>query len=118
VVGAVAEVERWYQAADAHLFTSWHEAFGLVLVEAAATGLRTLAFPVRGGANELLTALGALCVDDSSDDGELRAAVESVLTPERSDELRRTAVSRYSSEASAQRTLLEYEKALAAGSPR
>lgn len=47
--------EDYYEVADAFLFTSRYEPFGLVLLEAVASGLPILAYPVeQGGAVELL----------------------------------------------------------------
>ena len=38
------QLPRYYQSADLHILTSRHEAFGMVIVEAAACGLPTVGF--------------------------------------------------------------------------
>jgi glycosyltransferase involved in cell wall biosynthesis len=52
--GKVADPAPYFSAADAFLFTSRIEAFGLVILEAAACGLPIFAFPCAGGGRELL----------------------------------------------------------------
>ena len=47
-VGPSAEPERWYQAADLLLFPSRYEAFSLVTLEAAASGLPIIAHAING----------------------------------------------------------------------
>jgi glycosyltransferase involved in cell wall biosynthesis len=46
--GPSAIPERWYQAADLLLFPSRYEAFSLVTLEAAASGLPIIAHPING----------------------------------------------------------------------
>jgi UDP-glucose:(heptosyl)LPS alpha-1,3-glucosyltransferase len=46
--GMSREPERWYQAADLLLFPSRYEAFSLVTLEAAASGLPIIAHPING----------------------------------------------------------------------
>lgn len=65
-VGRSAEPERWYQAADLLLFPSRYEAFSLVTLEAAASGLPIIAHAINGtedlitdGENGFLSDLGA-----------------------------------------------------------
>jgi glycosyltransferase involved in cell wall biosynthesis len=66
LVGRKANLEEWFAAADAFLFTSRVEPFGLVLLEAAASALPILSLPCEGGANELLPTLAGLPVQDMS----------------------------------------------------
>ena len=63
--GMSREPERWYQAADLLLFPSRYEAFSLVTLEAAASGLPIIAHAINGtedlveeGVNGYLSALG------------------------------------------------------------
>lgn len=71
--GAVDDPLPWYQAADAFLFTSHYEAYGLVLLEAASCRLPIISYPVgRGGAIRLLDELMANKLTD--DDMELAAS--------------------------------------------
>ncbi len=61
MVGSVGVPELYYRASDRFLFTSYHEPFGLVILEAVASGLPVIAFPVTqgGGAVDLLQAFDA-----------------------------------------------------------
>jgi len=66
MTGSTPDPGKYYHAADAFLFTSYHEPFGLVILEAVASGLPIVAFPVSGGggAVELLKEFEATMVDD------------------------------------------------------
>ncbi len=48
------ELPLFYAAADALVFPSWGDVFGLVMVEAAATGLPIIASPVSGGTADVV----------------------------------------------------------------
>lgn len=54
LVGKVADPSLYFGAADMFLFTSVVEPFGLVLLEAAASGLPVFAFDCEGGGRDLL----------------------------------------------------------------
>jgi glycosyltransferase involved in cell wall biosynthesis len=77
MVGSTSTPEDYYQAADAFLFTSYHEPFGLVILEAAACGLPIVAFPVTGGGGgtDLLKEFGAAVLDDADDDSMIRQII-------------------------------------------
>ncbi|MDF7806282.1 glycosyltransferase family 4 protein [Pontiellaceae bacterium B12219] len=77
LVGSAAMPERYYQAADQFLFTSYHEPFGLVILEAVASGLPILNFPVNqgGGAVKLLRDFNAIELRDGLDRSELEEAL-------------------------------------------
>lgn len=77
MVGSTNIPEEYYKAADEFLFTSYHEPFGLVILEAVASGLPMVSFPVTdgGGAVELLQEFGGVQLQDSASDSELRAAL-------------------------------------------
>ncbi|MDD2462575.1 MAG: glycosyltransferase family 4 protein [Desulfobulbus sp.] len=68
LIGSTSDPEKYYRAADAFLFTSYHEPFGLVILEAVASGLPILAFPVSGGGGgaELLKEFEATMLDDDA----------------------------------------------------
>lgn len=69
LLGKVENPAEIFGIADAFLFTSKVEPFGLVLLEAAASGLPIFAFDCEGGGRELLSELGSLVVaEDSVDD--------------------------------------------------
>lgn len=74
MAGSVSAPEDYYLAADEFLFTSYYEPFGLVILEAAASGLPIYAFPVvhGGGAVELLREFAAVALDDAASDTALR----------------------------------------------
>ena len=59
LVGKVSDPTSYFCAADMFLFTSKVEAFGLVLLEAAASGLPVFAFDCEGGGRDLLEKLKA-----------------------------------------------------------
>jgi glycosyltransferase involved in cell wall biosynthesis len=78
--------ERWYAAADAFLFPSRYEAFSLVTLEAAASGLPIICHPINGttelveeGVNGYLVPFGADALRDRlltlRDDGATRSAM-------------------------------------------
>ncbi|WP_353857731.1 glycosyltransferase family 1 protein [Azospirillum formosense] len=73
------ELARHYAAADVFVFPSRTDTFGLVLLEALASGLPVAAYPVPGPL-DVVDGSGAGCLDE-----DLKAAVERALTipPER-----------------------------------
>lgn len=74
LLGKVPDPAELFGVADSFLFTSKVEPYGLVLLEAAASGLPIFAFPCVGGGKELLVELGA-CVVGDDEAGELAQAV-------------------------------------------
>lgn len=106
-VGSVNDPAPYYQSADAFLFTSRREPMGLVILEAAATGLPIFAFPCEGGGKELLREVKAISVE--SDDPSLLAGLVNkgpLVRPSREDIL--TITTKYSWEACAQRSISVY----------
>ncbi|MEN3940961.1 glycosyltransferase family 4 protein [Prosthecobacter sp. SYSU 5D2] len=72
--GMVEDPAELFGCADAFLFTSKVEPFGLVLLEAASSGLPIYAFPCVGGGSDLLEKFQAY-VGDDADYTKLAAAV-------------------------------------------
>ncbi len=99
MAGSVTAPEQYYKAADEFLFTSYYEPFGLVILEAAASGLPIFAFPVvhGGGAVELLEEFGAVPLDDAMSDDELRTILyRTEIRPAKRMANRERAMARYS----------------------
>jgi len=82
MTGGTDEPQEYYMASDAFLFTSHYEPFGLVILEAAASELPILAFPVDqgGGATELLREMGACAIDDDLSRGKVDHALREVMS--------------------------------------
>lgn len=78
MAGTTSTPQKYYQAADFFLFTSYHEPFGLVILEAVACCLPIIAFPVTngGGAVELLEEFAETRIADSDSDAAIRTALE------------------------------------------
>ncbi len=81
--GPRSDVERLYAAADAFTLPSMFDAFGMVVLEALASGLPVVAARDIGAAEVLTGPLGELLVDEASDHTALRAALMRALDPER-----------------------------------
>ncbi len=81
LLGKVNDPADLFGAADAFLFTSKVETFGLVLLEAVASGLPIFAFECEGGGRELLRHLGGLVVAEG-DVAVLAQAIASVSVTE------------------------------------
>jgi glycosyltransferase involved in cell wall biosynthesis len=64
ILGKVADAAELFGVVDSFLFTSKVEPFGLVLLEAAVSGLPIFAFECEGGGMELLQELNALVVPE------------------------------------------------------
>lgn len=77
MIGSTTKPELYYQAADMFLFTSYYEPFGLVLLEAVASGLPIVAYPVTrgGGAVKLLEEFDATMLADSDLTSDVQAKV-------------------------------------------
>lgn len=57
-LGLVESVEQVYRGMTVSVLTSYHETFGLVILEAGASGVPVVAMPSVGGAGELIGRLG------------------------------------------------------------
>jgi glycosyltransferase involved in cell wall biosynthesis len=113
--GATPTPEDYYRAADAFLFTSYHEPFGLVILEAVASGLPILSFPVSagGGAVDLLSEFDAVEIHEPVDRERVAEATDRVLLRgARAQEQRAAAASKYSWELISARVVDAYRSVL------
>ncbi len=84
------ELPAVYQAADLHILTSRHEAFGMVVIEAAACGVPTIGY-ARGIVPEL-AARGAAISIYPGDETALAAAIDELLNdPDQLAKMRKAA---------------------------
>ncbi len=77
--GPRGDVERWYAAADVFTLPSMFDAFGMVVLEALASGLPVVASREIGAAEVLTGPLAELVVDDPSDHESLRSRLGRAL---------------------------------------
>jgi len=81
--GPRADVERLYAAADAFTLPSMFDAFGMVVLEALASGLPVVAARDIGAAEVLTGPLAELVIDGPADHAGLRARLAYALDPAR-----------------------------------
>jgi UDP-glucose:(heptosyl)LPS alpha-1,3-glucosyltransferase len=112
--GPRADVERFYQAADAFVLPSFYEAFSLVLLEAAASGLPTVTTAVSGVDELGGTADGVLIVERTP--GSVASALARLATDRelraRLGELGRRRATEYTWERSVESVLCLYRQLL------
>jgi glycosyltransferase involved in cell wall biosynthesis len=110
-VGKVVDSSQYFGAADMFLFTSVAESFGMVLLEAAASGLPVFAFNCEGGAQELLKRFDATIVRDA----EFGQMAELMAAPTRFDatETSKIVPAEFLSINTARRTVEVYQELLA-----
>jgi UDP-glucose:(heptosyl)LPS alpha-1,3-glucosyltransferase len=72
-------VERYYASADVFLLPTVYEPFGLVILEALASGLPTIVSACAGASEWLEDGVHAVLLRDPSDGIEARAALRSVI---------------------------------------
>jgi UDP-glucose:(heptosyl)LPS alpha-1,3-glucosyltransferase len=73
------EVERFYAAADVFILPTLYEPFGLVILEALASGVPTIVSASAGASEWLNDGVDALFLQDPSDAAEARTALRSIL---------------------------------------
>jgi len=72
-------IERFYAAADVFLLPTLYEPFGLVILEALASGVPTIVSATAGASEWLVDGIDAVLLQDPSDGEEARAALRSIL---------------------------------------
>lgn len=77
--GPSAEVARYFAAADLFTLPTYYEAWGLVIVEALATGIPVLTSRLAGAAAAVQENRTGLLVDDPHDDAEIAAKIGALL---------------------------------------
>jgi glycosyltransferase involved in cell wall biosynthesis len=110
--GAREDVERFYQAADFLVLPSLYEAFSLVLLEAAASGLAIITTPVNG-TEELNSVEQSLLIVDRTPAAFAQALVRLCENDELAHEMRRAAresALRYTWERSVREVVRVYEE--------
>ncbi len=114
-LGAQPEVEKYYAASDVFVFPTLHEAFGLVVIEAMASGLPIVVSGTAGAAEDIIEdGKTSLLLSNPQNPEELAAKIQIL----REDESLRKAlgsaarkrVESYTWEASAERVLEVYEQ--------
>ena len=73
------DVERFYAAADVFMLPTLYEPFGLVILEALASGVPTIASACAGASEWLKDGRDLVLLQDPSDGVEARAALRSVV---------------------------------------
>jgi UDP-glucose:(heptosyl)LPS alpha-1,3-glucosyltransferase len=73
-------VERFYAAADVFMLPTLYEPFGLVILEAMASGLPSIVSAAAGASEWLTNGVDALLLPDPSDGEQARAALHALLT--------------------------------------
>jgi UDP-glucose:(heptosyl)LPS alpha-1,3-glucosyltransferase len=73
------KVERYFAAADVFMLPTLYEPFGLVILEALASGLPSIVSASAGASEWLTDGVDALLLRDPSDGVEAQAALRSVL---------------------------------------
>jgi UDP-glucose:(heptosyl)LPS alpha-1,3-glucosyltransferase len=109
--GPTSDVADYYAAADLFALPTQYEAWGLVVVEALASGLPVLTSRLAGAAAVVREGVTGLLLDDPQDDREIAAKLDRLLrSPERSAVETSESVASYAWD----RLLLQYEAILAA----
>lgn len=80
--GPSADVAGYYAAADVFALPTTYEPFGIVIVEAIASGVAAVVPRLAGAAGELTDGHGALLLDDPRDVSALAAALRRLADPE------------------------------------
>jgi glycosyltransferase involved in cell wall biosynthesis len=111
MLGNVTDAEEWFGICDAYLFTSTVEPFGLVVLEAAASGLPVMCFTCSGGAMELLTEIKADFVD-GYDKAALARVFQALAAPGKGAIARHVVEESYTWDRVARRTIEIYRELL------
>jgi UDP-glucose:(heptosyl)LPS alpha-1,3-glucosyltransferase len=73
------EVERFYAAADVFILPTLYEPFGLVILEALASGVPSIVSACAGASEWLTDSLDLVLLQDPADGEEARAALHSII---------------------------------------
>jgi UDP-glucose:(heptosyl)LPS alpha-1,3-glucosyltransferase len=79
-VGKHENVEHLYAAADAFILPTLYEPFGLVILEALASGVPSIISASAGASEWLVDGVDALLLQDPSDGDEARSALQLILS--------------------------------------
>ena len=109
MIGNVSDPEEWFGIADAYLFTSREEPFGLVLLEAAASEAPIIGLACTGGAMDLLRELHADIIDPE-DEAKVRQMFNDIGTRGQAVHARRVVEESYSWDSAADRTIEIYRQ--------
>jgi len=113
-----ADISDLMRTADVFVFPSLYEPFGLVVLEALASGLPVITAKTVGAA-EIVSEGGGIVVDNGGDENQLAEAMSQILDdPARSRSMRRAArlsAENYSWERVASEYMEEYERVLREG---
>lgn len=83
-VGFQPDVRPYFAAADAFVFPTRYEPFGMVITEAMAAGLPVVTSRAAGAAEVITPGIDGVLLDDPEDAGALAAAIDDLLSdPER-----------------------------------
>ena len=90
--GPSADVGRFYAAADLFALPTYYEAWGLVIVEALASGLPVLTSRLAGASITVKEPTTGLLLDDPHDEAEIADKLQRLLTaaPTAPDEISKT----------------------------
>jgi glycosyltransferase involved in cell wall biosynthesis len=106
--GPVADIERAYQAADIFVMSSTREAFGMVLVEAMASGLPVIATAIEGVTDDIVAHNHTGILVPPGDLDALAAAIGQLLSDSSQarrlgEQARKAVVAQFGLDAAAQR---------------
>jgi UDP-glucose:(heptosyl)LPS alpha-1,3-glucosyltransferase len=76
---ATAHVERYYAAADAFVFPTPYDAFGMVIAEALACGLPVITSSQAGAAEWITPGVNGIILDNPADSAELANVMSALL---------------------------------------
>lgn len=84
-LGHQADIAPWLRAADALVFPTHYEPFGLVVLEALACGTPVIASRAAGAAELITDGIEGALLDNPLDVAELRVRIRATVAPERAD---------------------------------
>lgn len=115
-LGARNDVERYYAASDIFLLPSLHEAFGMVCLEAAASGLPVIVGQNAGAAEILTNAVDSFILNDPRDVDQIAQKISFLADPvwrANMGQAARTTALRYTFKDNLKKVLEVYQQVLA-----